>query len=101
MINAETPPAIIRLAPALGLKDAAPLCCELISHRGQGVVLDASQVSRIGGQCLQVLLSARAAWDLDGAAFSVANPSTDFTDGLALLGAADLLEPLSAKGSVQ
>jgi chemotaxis protein CheX len=98
MTPVEAMPAVIRLSPVLGLKDAAPLCCELVSQRGRSVVLDASQVSRLGGQCLQVLLAARAAWDVDGAAFAVADPSPDFTDGLALLGAAGLLESLPAKG---
>jgi chemotaxis protein CheX len=96
--NAEQGKALLQLAPVLGLKDAAPLQAALVGLRGQGVMLDASQVSRLGGQCLQVLLSARAAWDQDGLAFCVSDPSPDFTDGLALLGAAGLLEQPSAQG---
>ena len=59
--------------------------------RGQDVALEAGEVRRVGGQCLQVLLAARAAWTSDGHAFEFRDPSPAFTDGVALLGASDLL----------
>ena len=88
--------AVLRLAPALDIKAAVPLAVALIALRGADLVLDGSQTTRIGGQCLQVLLSAQAAWEADGHAFSLADPSADLTDGLALLGAADLFAPTAA-----
>jgi hypothetical protein len=45
-----------------------------------------------------VLLSAKATWAQDGHDFSIADASPDFLDGLALLGADSLFEPLHAKG---
>ena len=53
---------------------------------GRSVVLDASGVQRIGGQCLQVLLAAASAWRQDGYSLAFAAPSPAFEDGLSLLG---------------
>ena len=84
------------LPDVLDLRAAAPLAAELAARRGQDVTLDASRVRRLGAQCLQVLLSARACWQREGARFSVAAASSDFTDGLALLGATSLLPTTQA-----
>ena len=81
---------IVRLATSLDLGAATPLASELVGLRGHPVELDAGEVRRIGGQCLQVLLAARATWATDGQDFSIVNPSPDFLEGLALMGAADL-----------
>jgi chemotaxis protein CheX len=80
----------LTLGDSLEMTAAGPLHKELLGRRGRPVTLDASQVRRIGGQCLQVLLSAQATWAADGAAFQIIDPSPEFSDGLALLGAADL-----------
>ena len=73
---------------------AGPLTTELLGHRGQPVSLNAAGVRRLGGQCLQVLLSAQSTWSADGQPFEIVEPSLEFTEGLALMGAADLC-PLS------
>ena len=49
-------------------------------------MVDASQVERLGGQCLQVLLSAVASWSHDGCALTFINESQEFVEGLKLLG---------------
>ncbi len=95
--HSETSP-VMRLPSLLDLKAAGGLLADLTARRGQDLVLDAGQVSRLGGQCLQVLLSAKATWAEDGHDFSIADASPDFLDGLALLGADSLFEPLHAKG---
>lgn len=79
--------AVLRLNQVLDLNAAGPLAHELLALRGRDVDVDASGVERLGAQCLQVLLSARATWDADGAAFAVVSPSDEFTSTLALLGA--------------
>ncbi len=79
--------AVVRLGQVLDLNAAGPLAHELLALRGRDLELDASAVQRLGAQCLQVLLSARATWDADGAAFAVVQPSDEFTSTLALLGA--------------
>ncbi|MBU1377621.1 MAG: STAS domain-containing protein [Alphaproteobacteria bacterium] len=83
------------LGDSLEMTAAGPLHKELLGRRGQPVTLDASQVRRIGGQCLQVLLSAQTTWAADGAAFEITDPSTEFTDGLALMGASHLAPTLA------
>ena len=79
--------AVLRLGQVLDLNAAGPLANEFLALRGQALEVDASAVERMGAQCLQVLLSARATWDADGAAFAVISPSDEFTSTLALLGA--------------
>jgi len=83
----------LTLGDALDMTAAGPLVQELLGHRGQPITLDASGVRRIGGQCLQVLLSAQSTWAADGQAFEITDPSPEFVDGLALMGATDLCQP--------
>ncbi|WP_296600357.1 STAS domain-containing protein [Phenylobacterium sp.] len=80
----------LTLGDSLDMTAAGPLHKELLGRRGKPVTLDASQVRRLGGQCLQVLLSAQSTWAADGADFQIVNPSPEFADGLALMGAAHL-----------
>ena len=84
----------VTLGDALDMTAAGPLVAELLGHRGQPVSLNAAGVRRLGGQCLQVLLSARSPWSADGQPFEIVEPSPEFTEGLALMGATDLC-PLS------
>ena len=83
----------LQLADSLDMTAAGPLVQSLIERRGQPLTLDASNVRRVGGQCLQALLSAEATWAADGAAFSIVDPSPEFADGVALMGAAWLGQP--------
>jgi chemotaxis protein CheX len=88
-VSHRSPPPVV-LAEALDLPAAAPLAADLLIRRGQEVTLDASNVRRLGGQCLQVLLAARATWQADGQIFRIVTASSDFAEGSALLGAGDL-----------
>jgi chemotaxis protein CheX len=89
MMSSE--PTLIRLEPSLDLKSAGPLLTSLREARGQDVALEAGEVRRVGGQCLQVLIAARTAWAAEGHAFEFRDPSAAFVDGAALMGASDLL----------
>lgn len=81
-----TAPRMITLPAVLDLAAAAPLADALRATRGGPVSLDASSVERLGGQCLQVLLSAATTWAEEGEAFSVSGPSENFLADLGLLG---------------
>jgi chemotaxis protein CheX len=70
----------------LDLKAAGPLTEKLLPLRGHDLLIDASQVERVGGQCLQVLISAASTWQADGATADILNPSDGFVEGLAALG---------------
>ena len=50
----------LALAPILDLKAAGPLRGALLERRGHPLELDAADVQRLGGLCLQVLLAAAA-----------------------------------------
>ena len=78
------------LAEALDMRAAAPLLEAVRGRRGGDLELDASCVERLGGQCLQVLLAAEAAWAADGCGFQHTHASTPFNDAWALMGASSL-----------
>ena len=78
--------AVLTLPEVLDLKAASKLATDLISMRKQELVIAASQVRRVGGQCLQVLLSARSTWEFDGVPLHIADSSSAFAEGLEHLG---------------
>ena len=95
-------PTPLVLAHSLDITAAAALVSDLRDRRGTPVSLDASNVRRVGGQCLQVLLSAQATWAADSQAFQVIDPSPEFAEGVALMGAPHLVSAgLGLASSVQ
>jgi len=88
----------VALPEVLDIKAAAPLAEQLLTLRGGPVKVDASKVTRLGGQCLQVLLSAAATWKVDDTPFDLDTPSDAFLSGLELLGLSP--EHISDKGSL-
>jgi chemotaxis protein CheX len=79
------------LADSLDLTAAAPLAAALLAARGGPATLDASGVQRLGAQCLQVLLAARALWQSDGQPWRLTDASPEFSDAAALMGCPDLV----------
>jgi len=79
--------ADLKLAETLDLCAAAPLAGALMALRGRDIEVDASDVRRVGGQCLQVLLAAGKTWAADGHLLNLSNPSPEFIEGMTLLGA--------------
>lgn len=74
------------LPPVLDLVAAPALLDGFLQRRGQNLAVDAGRVQRLGGQCLQVLLAARAAWEADGHGLLLQNPSEEFAASLELMG---------------
>ena len=85
----------IVLPEVLDLKAAQSLATRLLAARGKNVTLDASGVTHLGAQCLQILFSAAATWRADDAMFTLHDPSGSFADHVASLG--DRFEPQSLK----
>jgi chemotaxis protein CheX len=54
--------------------------------RGGDVVLDASDVERVGVQCVQVLVAGARAWDEDKKSFLVEKASNAFEKTMQLIG---------------
>jgi chemotaxis protein CheX len=82
--------ATVSLIPVLDLQAAEPLRAELMSLRGRPLDIDASQVTRLGGLCLQVLMSARKIWSEDRIALTVNQPSVAFSEQLTAFGEPEL-----------
>lgn len=80
------------LPSVLDIRAAGPLQAEILGLRGQPLTVDASAVDRLGGLCLQVLLSARSTWAADGQPFVVTtgDDSSAFPEQWAAFGAAPL-----------
>ncbi|MDD2796145.1 STAS domain-containing protein [Acidocella sp.] len=78
----------LALPPILNLTAAAALLENLLTLRGRPLSLNAGDVQRLGAQCLQVLLAARAAWAADEQELSLADCSEDFLTTLNLFGVA-------------
>jgi chemotaxis protein CheX len=85
MSNAPAPHTL-ELPQVLDLTAAGPLTEQLLAVRGLDLSLDASRVMRLGGQCLQVLLSCVATWKADGAKLQLVNESVEFVEALQQFG---------------
>ncbi|GAA0195057.1 chemotaxis protein CheX [Brevundimonas nasdae] len=83
----DAAPVVLTLSPVLDLTAAEPLKAELLAHRGRVLVVDASGVERLGGLCLQVLLSALSLWRQDEINLRLAYPSDSFSEQWAAFGA--------------
>jgi len=91
--------AVVVLAPVLDLRAAEPLKGELLAARGQALTLDGSAVERLGGLCLQLLLSAIRTWRADGQALTFVNASEAMTAQWSAFGAS--LSDLSTQDALQ
>lgn len=91
--------AAIALPENLDLKAAAPLKAALLERRGAPIEIEADQVRRLGGLCLQVLLAARKAWDHDAQPFSIKGPSEAFVETTRLFGAQNALLSAEFQGA--
>lgn len=76
----------LQLPEVLDLKAAGPLAAELLNRRGEEISIDASRVRRLGGQCLQVLLSAAMTWRTNEIPLAFVDPSPEILEGLRRLG---------------
>jgi chemotaxis protein CheX len=86
MASSEFHDSMLNLLPILDLIAASALLEAFTSRRGADLVVDGAAVQRLGAQCLQVLLAARAAWAADEQNFLVENCSEDFLATIELLG---------------
>ena len=86
MSDQPSTPQNVELPEVLDLTAAAPLTEQLLSFRGLDLSIDASRVTRLGGQCLQVLLSCVATWKADGAKLDLVQASDEFVEALRQFG---------------
>ena len=91
--------AKLLLEPVLDLGAAERLHTRLMELRGQPLDIDASQVERLGGLCLQVLISARNTWQADGQSAVIGHASTAFEDAWSMFAAPGFNDPPQAFGT--
>ena len=84
----------MELPETLDLKAAGPLQVALLDVRGAAIDIDASKVQRLGGLCLQVLLSAAETWAADGHPLKISAASPAFAEGARRMGAQALVPEL-------
>ena len=89
-IAAPSAATVLTLPDMLDLNAAAPLAAKFRVLRGRPVAVDASGVQKLGGLCLQVLLSASVTWAVDNVPLRVVDASSAFREGAALFGASPL-----------
>ena len=82
----------LQLEPVLDLGAAERLHARLTELRGRPLDIDASQVERLGGLCLQVLISARDTWRADGQNAAIGQTSSAFEEAWALFAAPSFSE---------
>lgn len=88
--------ATITLPAVLDLRAAGPLKADIQALAGAPLDLDASNVERLGGLCLQVLLAASEAWRAAGHSFRLTNVGDSVRNDAQLLGAGQLLQGADA-----
>ncbi|MGE0742202.1 MAG: STAS domain-containing protein [Hyphomonadaceae bacterium] len=86
----------MKLPATLDFRTAAPLRDALLERRGHPLRLDADEVERIGGQCIQVLVAAQQTWAHDGVAFSLHAPSDEMRRSLGYVGLQSFFTEASA-----
>ncbi len=76
----------LKLSPVLDLTQASVLYGKLKELRGKPVMVDASEVERVGAQCVQILMAGIKAWEADGKQFTFSKASEAFDKTLKLIG---------------
>jgi chemotaxis protein CheX len=81
----------LTLPRVLDLSAASRVKAAILERRGEPVVLDASEVERLGGLCVQVLLAARAEWRMKGHELRIERASDAFVEAAQLMAAHERL----------
>ena len=89
MSSPSVAPQILKLPSVLDLNAASRLHEQVLALKGKDIAVDASDVIRVGAQCIQILLSAARSWQADSLAFAVSQTSDAFENTLQLLGISD------------
>jgi len=85
--------AVVTLPAVLDIQQVEPIRAALLALRGRDVVVDGSAVERLGGLCLQVLISAQQSWVRDGHSLIIDRVSEAFANQWNTFGA-DPVSPL-------
>lgn len=89
MSSTDAAPKILKLPEVLDLNAASRLHEQVLAHKGEDIDIDATDVSRVGAQCVQVLLAAAVSWRAEDQRLKVNQASDAFIKTLQLLGISD------------
>lgn len=78
--------AIFELPAAMKIDDCQALHAFLDAAQDQPVTIDCRQVTRLGGLAAQLLLIGSRLWTSKGVAFTLSDPSEEFTQCVSDLG---------------
>lgn len=92
MAKGKDADGLIKLPETFDLEAMESLHSELLEKRGSKLALDASGVSSIGAQGIQLLISAAQTWRADEKPFAVHGAGEEFVSAVSILGVdADVL----------
>ena len=89
MSSIDAAPKVLKLPEVLDLNAAARLHEQVLAHKGEDIDIDATDVTRVGAQCVQVLLAAAVSWRAEDQSLTVKQASDAFIKTLQLLGISD------------
>tara|TARA_R110002020_G_scaffold65144_4_gene172198 strand:- start:4652 stop:4951 length:300 start_codon:yes stop_codon:yes gene_type:complete len=89
MSSTDVAPKVLKLPEILDLNAASRLHEQVLAHKGEDIDIDATEVTRVGAQCVQVLLAAALSWRADDQSLKVNKASDAFIKTLQLLGISD------------
>lgn len=76
----------LELGESVTSEQAEALAESILQHRSSDLVIDASKLTRIDTNCIEVLLSAAKLWIADRNTLSLSNLTEEFSQALAMLG---------------
>ena len=82
----EQTPECLMLPDCLDSSAAPSIKDMLLARRGNAIVVDASQVRRVGAQALQVLVAAARTWQADEQSYRLTGASAELLETVALIG---------------
>ena len=83
---AEHNPECLMLPDCLDSSAASAIKEMLLARRGTAIVVDASEVRRVGAQSLQVLVAAARTWQADQQSYRMTSASAELLETIALIG---------------
>ncbi|MGY6703714.1 STAS domain-containing protein [Roseinatronobacter sp.] len=76
----------LKLPEVLDQRGAQRVATQLLDRLGEGIVLDASEIRRLGGAGLEMLISAHRQWHEDGMSFETRHWPDSILNAFEILG---------------
>lgn len=83
----------VDLPERLDSNSAQDIYVQIDAHKDKNIELNGQQVTKIGGLCLQVLISAKDEWARNSLSFQFQSPSEALSEFLSKIGRDDLMTP--------